>query len=91
MNKKIWKFDMKTILILAIASFNLLPTIVSADEFGERFNNKTPQGMASYDAAENEIPDIVMDNIAKELQDVMPAAGTEEIDTAIPENVEQNK
>lgn len=48
-----------------------------ADEYGERFYNHTPTGMAEYTAPSYETPDIAMDDIAAELQDIMPAAGDE--------------
>ncbi len=54
------------------------PVTAFADEFGERFYSKAPSGLGDYTAEENdEIPDIAMDDIAKSLQDIMPASGDE--------------
>lgn len=50
-----------------------------ADDFGPRFDDTTPPGLADYTVEET--PDIAMDDMAKDLQDIMPAAGEEE-----PEN-----
>jgi len=51
---------------------------VFADEYGERFYNHTPNGLAEYTVPAREIPDVAMDeDLANELQGIMPAAGEE--------------
>jgi len=52
----------------------------SADDYGERFYNQTPTGMADF-TLPDETVDIAMDDIAEDLQDIMPAAG-EQADTS---------
>lgn len=49
-----------------------------ADDYGERFYNQTPTGLAEYSVSSHETPDIAMDDAARELQNIMPAAGDEE-------------
>ncbi len=66
---------MKTALILAVTVYGLLPSFAFANEFGDYFYNKTPAGLGDYTTPESEIPDIAMDEIAKDLQLIMPAAG----------------
>ncbi len=62
---------------------------VQADEFGERFYNQTPAGMADYTVPQEEIPDIAMDEVAQELQDIMPASGDEnQSDEDISNNID---
>ncbi len=49
-----------------------------ADEFGDRFYNKTPAGMADYTVDDNkstDIADISMDDAAQQVQNIAPAAG----------------
>ncbi len=50
---------------------------VLADDFGPRFAETTPPGLAEYTVEET--ADIAMDEAAKDLQDIMPAAGEEQI------------
>ncbi len=70
-------------IILGLAVFfigiGLSAPTFAADEYGERFYNQTPQGMADYTAEEEEIPAIAMDDVAADLQEIMPAAGEEEV------------
>ncbi len=47
----------------------------NADEYGERFYNQTPVGMADYTVPEQQM--IAMDDVATQMQDIMPAAGEE--------------
>lgn len=47
-----------------------------ADGFGPRFYNQTPPGLADYTVEET--PDIAMDDLAKELNEIMPATGEEQ-------------
>ncbi|MFP4097340.1 MAG: hypothetical protein ACLFP8_02890 [Alphaproteobacteria bacterium] len=54
----------------------LLATKANADEYGQRFHNETPPGMAEYTVPET--PEIAMDDKAEDLQDIMPAAGDKE-------------
>lgn len=61
---------------------------VFADEYGERFYNNTPAGMAEYSVPSQETPDIAMDDMASDLQDIMPAAGEEVDVTSEPEVIE---
>ena len=49
---------------------------VMADEFGERFYNQTPKGMADYTVPQD--ADIAMDDAAQQMQEIMPASGDEE-------------
>ncbi len=73
---------MKVILILAVTSLTLFANTVMADEFGERFYSHTPVGLGDYTASESEISDIAMDEIAKDLQLIMPASGEDsEVET----------
>jgi hypothetical protein len=59
----------------------------SADEYGERFYNNTPAGMAEYTVPPHETQDIAMDDMATDLQDIKPAAG-EEAAKSDPEVIE---
>ena len=70
---------MRFITIYMIAMFMVLPHVASANEFGDMFYNQTPAGMADYTAPETESSDIAMDEMAKDMQDIMPAAGEEEV------------
>lgn len=62
-------------LLLVTVAIGFTPFAASADEFGERFSNKAPSGLGDYTAEETEFPDIAMDEMAEELQNIMPAAG----------------
>lgn len=64
-------------LFIAIFLSLIITQKVSADEYGDRFYNQTPVGMAEYPSFSNEMPDIAMDDIADELQNIKPAAGIE--------------
>ncbi len=68
---------LKVLLVMVAVGFT--PFTVSADEFGERFSNKAPSGLGDYTAEETEFPDIAMDDMAEALQDIMPAAGEEDV------------
>jgi len=70
---------MRFITIYMIAMFMVLPHVALANEFGDMFYNQTPAGMADYTAPETESSDIAMDEMAKDMQDIMPAAGEEEV------------
>lgn len=59
-----------------IAVMLFLTTNALADDFGSRFNNQTPAGLAEYTVEET--PDIAMDEMATDLNDIMTAAGEEE-------------
>lgn len=65
-----------------LAIFTILVSLTSgiamADEFGERFYNQAPQALGDYTMDASEIPDIAMDDMAQDLQNIMPAAGEEE-------------
>ena len=68
-------------MILAVFTMvAFMPNMAVADEFGERFHAQTPSGLGEYTAMDSEIPDITMDDVAKTLQDIMPAAGDEEVE-----------
>ena len=70
---------MQIMMILsAMVIIGLMPHSASADEFGDRFYNQAPSGLGDFTAEVVEMPDIAMDDIAAELQDIMPAAGEEE-------------
>ncbi len=69
---------MRFTTIYMIVIFMVLPHVASANEFGDMFYNQTPAGMADYTAPETESSDIAMDEMAKDMQDIMPAAGEEE-------------
>ena len=60
----------------------------SADEYGERFYNNTPAGMAEYTVPSYETPDIAMDDVAADLQDIMPAAGEKADANSEPEVID---
>lgn len=60
---------------ILIALFFLAPHAVMAEEFGEYFYDQTPSGMAEF-TVESE-PDIAMDEIAQDLEQIMPASGEE--------------
>ncbi len=66
------------IILLAVTLGIALPNIALADDFGARFYNQAPKGLGDYTAPESEIPDIAMDDMAEDLQNIMPAAGEEE-------------
>ncbi len=61
------------IAILGVMAFGIT---AHADDFGPRFSETTPPGLADYTVEET--PDIAMDDLAKDLQDIMPAAGEKE-------------
>ncbi len=71
------------LFVLTVGGFT--PNIAFADEFGDRFYNQAPSGLGDYTAPEDEFPDIAMDDIARSLQDIMPAAGEEESPEVIKE------
>lgn len=56
--------------------------VALADEFGERFYNHAPEALGDFTSTHTEMPEIAkddaMDSLAKDLQDIMPAAGEEE-------------
>lgn len=64
------------------------PITATADDFGPRFDNKAPKGLGDYTAPEHEISDVAMDDVAKDLQDIMPAAGEEMEETPAEIQVE---
>ncbi|MCK5373855.1 MAG: hypothetical protein KAJ40_01080 [Alphaproteobacteria bacterium] len=72
-----------TITLLFVTSI-----VAQADEYGERFYNHTPAGMAEYTVPSSEFPDIAMDDIASELQDIMPTAGEKEGGDEVSEQAE---
>lgn len=81
---------MKQYLSVFLLAFTLcvgVSTHSFADEFGDRFYNQAPAGLGDYTAESHEIPDIAMDDVAKDLQDIMPAAG-EETEASAPQNSE---
>ena len=69
---------MRFITIYMIAIFVCMAQVSSANEFGDMFYNQTPAGMADYTAPETEYSDIAMDEMAKDMKDILPAAGDEE-------------
>ncbi len=64
------------LLLSLLANFTFASASL-ADDFGERFYNEPPKGLGDFTAESDEIPDIAMDEAAKDLQDIMPAAGDE--------------
>lgn len=74
------------LVLFALIISGVAPNMAFADEFGERFYNQAPSGLGDYTAAaeEEEFPDIAMDDIAKSLQDIMPASGDETDDISTP-------
>ena len=72
-------------LLLVMVAIGFTPFSASADEFGERFSNKAPSGLGDYTAEETEFPDIAMDEMAAELQNIMPAAGEAVEEEAVSE------
>lgn len=65
---------------LSIAVFSIILSSATfhaaiADEFGDRFYNQTPPGLADGTGEAEEIPDIAMDDAAQDMQNIMPAAG----------------
>ncbi len=80
-----------TILVICFSQY------ASADEYGARFYNNTPAGMAEF-TLPSETVDIAMDdvnssdnmdNIASNLQNIMPAAG-EELNSSSGSEVVEN-
>ncbi len=75
---------------MRIIALSLLTSVIGmsipayADEFGPRFYNKTPAGLADYTIEET--PDIAMDEMAEDLQDIMPAAGESQKEEKPEEN-----
>lgn len=69
---------MRSAIILSVFTIiAFMPYVAFADEFGERFYSETPSGLGEYNVTSVEIQDIAMDEVAEDLQDVMPAAGEE--------------
>ncbi len=67
---------MRNILILSIFTIiAFVPFMAFADTFGERFNADTPNGLGEYMMDDVEIQNIAMDEVAEDLQDIMPASG----------------
>ena len=75
---------MRYIVTMLITGIIVFAQDVRADEFGERFYNQTPAGMAEYTAPENETSDIAMDEWAEDLQNITPASGEEEVGIILP-------
>tara|TARA_R110002072_G_scaffold64825_5_gene160926 strand:- start:559 stop:819 length:261 start_codon:yes stop_codon:yes gene_type:complete len=74
---KIMRFFFLAVFTILIG---LTSGVAMADEFGERFYNQAPQALGDYTMAASEIPDIAMDDMAQDLQNIMPAAGEEDLD-----------
>ncbi len=62
---------------LIFTAFCLASLPSYADDFGERFYNQTPRGMADH-TIEDSIPSIAMDDMAADLQNIIPAAGDDD-------------
>ena len=74
---------MRVLALLSLFVFSgFLPNSAAAeafnDGFGDRFYSKAPAGLGDYTAEITEIPDIAMDEMAEDLQKIMPAAGDSE-------------
>jgi len=76
--------------ILLIFGIMVSAQNVRADEFGERFYNQTPKGMADYTVPQDEDADIAMDEAAQQMQDIMPAAGDEEEEVSNSSSLENS-
>lgn len=72
----------KIYVVTALAFISLLPLQArAADEFGNRFYGHAPAALGDYTAKPAQ--DIAQDEeLAKELQNIMPAAGDEHADKA---------
>ncbi|MBI1300983.1 MAG: hypothetical protein GC137_04900 [Alphaproteobacteria bacterium] len=79
-------------MFLRILAFCVMfgATAASADEFGHRFHNETPQGLADYTAETTETSAIAFDADAAALDEIAPAAG-ESTDTEPKDQQEQIK
>lgn len=66
----------RIVVFLAVLAIFGIKT-AHADEFGERFHNETPQGLADYTVETTETPAIAFDTDASALDEISPAAGEE--------------
>lgn len=82
---------MRVIAISAFLMIMISPSFVFAfdDGFGERFYNNAPSSLGEHEAPIEEIPDIAMDEMAEQLQNILPAAGEEESNDLTPIPVEE--
>ncbi len=75
---------MRFILLTGLICFMFAPVAAHAsdvmDEFGPRFHGEAPAGLGEFDAPSQEFPDIAMDDAAQDMQDIMPAAGDEQLE-----------
>ncbi len=74
-----------SVFLIAFALVNMTSGSVMADDFGDRFYNQAPAGLGDFTAETHEIPDIAMDDVAKDLQEIMPAAG-EDVEAKASDN-----
>ncbi len=68
-------------VILSVLSVTATASYAFDDGFGDRFYNQAPQALGEYKAEDTEMPDIAMDDFARELQEIQPASGEEELAT----------
>lgn len=73
---RIWTLTVLGTVMLSSAAF--------ADDFGPRFDEKTPPGLADYTVPEE--ANIAMDEAAEDLQNIIPASGEEEISEDAQDN-----
>ncbi len=67
---------MRNLFILsAVLIMNASSQAALADEFGDRFYSQTPTGLGEHTVIETESPEVAMDNLAKEVQEISPASG----------------
>lgn len=69
----------KTLIVALLLGCFFASTYVYADEYGDRFYSETPRGMQDFTVEEEPAIAMDMDEAAKELRDIMPAAGEEDV------------
>lgn len=66
------------IIMLSVLSVTATASNAFDDGFGDRFYNQAPQALGEYTTEDSEVPDIAMDDFARELQEIQPASGEED-------------
>lgn len=83
----------KKSFFVILTFLTIIPSLVHADEFGDRFYGKTPVGLQDFTASDKTQDIAQEDELAGELQKISPASG-EEVFTQEPtsnEPSEQNQ
>ncbi len=73
--------------LLCLLLLGLSSAAFAEDEYGARFNNETPPGLA--EATIKDVPQIAMDEAAQDVQDIMPASGESQTPEPSDENPPQ--